>query len=178
MDEIDGLKNSIFRHIRGATQAQIRFVECSSVDWTEKTMDAIGTGDDGEYLDVSLGYGYVDVKPKIGAICLIGIIEGEETVSFLINASDVELVEINADSIAFNAGSNSGLIKIKELTDKLNGLTKSVNSLITKYNSHTHIVATTGTATAQSGTAAAITTQASAAAEFDKNDYEDSKITH
>ena len=67
---------------------------------------------------------------------------------------------------------------ISELTDKLNNLVDEVNDLKEKFNSHTHIVNTTGTAAAQSGTAAATTSQAGAATRFNKDDYEDTKITH
>ncbi len=178
MDELDKLKDNIYRHIQGAQQAQIRFVECKSVDWEAKTMDAVGAGDEMEYLDISLGYGYMDVKPKVGAICLIGLIEGEEVVSFLINASEVELVEMNADNIIYNGGDNFGMLKIKELTDKLNELKTKVNALVSKYNSHTHIVNTTGSATAQTGTAQAVVSKADSAASFNQSDYENTKIKH
>lgn len=178
MDEIDKLKDSFLRHIGNASQAQIRFVECTAVDWISKTMDAVGTGDETEYLDVSLGYGFIDVKPKIGAICLIGIVEGLETISFLINASEVELVEIKSNNIVFNGGKNMGLVKIVELTEKLNGLAKTVNTLISQYNGHRHLINTVGTASAQSGTSLVTEAQASTAESFNKNDYEDLNITH
>lgn len=82
------------------------------------------------------------------------------------------------DQIEINSGQNGGLINISELTDKLNNLVDEVNDLKEKFNSHTHIVNTTGTAAAQSGTAATTTSLAGAATRFNKDDYEDTKITH
>jgi hypothetical protein len=53
----------------------------------------------------------------------------------VLNVGEVEKVEINAaDKIIFNGG----LVKIQELTDKLNALKDTVNSLIQAYNTHTH----------------------------------------
>lgn len=127
MDAIGKLVENMKRGNDGARQAQIRFVECVSVDWDNKTMVAKGTGDGVEYLDVILGFGYSDIKPVIGSLCLIGIIDGQEVVTFLINAEVVELVETKAEKIVFNGGENAGLVKVKELTEKVNVLEKDLN---------------------------------------------------
>lgn len=127
MDAIGKLVENMKRGNDGARQAQIRFVECVSVDWDNKTMDAKGTGDGVEYLDVILGFGYSDIKPVAGSLCLIGIIDGQEVVTFLINAEEVELVETKAEKIVFNGGKNAGLVKVKELTEKVNALEKDLN---------------------------------------------------
>jgi len=127
MNEIDKLANSIMERTEGARQAQIRFVECVSVNWDDKTMIAKGTADDVEYLDITLGYGFMDVKPKKGTVCLIGIIEGQEVVAFLIDAEEVELMEARADSIVFNGGKNEGIPISPELTKRLNALEKDLN---------------------------------------------------
>jgi hypothetical protein len=129
MDEIDKLVLSIKRVSDGAKQAQIRFVECTSVDWENKTMTAKGTDDNVEYLDVVLGFGYVDIKPSPGSVCLIGIIDGQEVFTFLINAENAERVETKAGEIVYNGGKNAGLVKVKELTAKINALEKDLNSL-------------------------------------------------
>lgn len=129
MDAIEKLAENIKRTGNGARQAQIRFVECASVDWDNKTMDAKGASDGVEYLDIILGFGYTDIKPVVGSLCLIGIIDGQEVVTFLINAEEVELVETKAEKIVFNGGENFGLVKVKELTEKLNVLEKEINSL-------------------------------------------------
>jgi hypothetical protein len=71
------------------------------------------------------------------------------------------------DRIIINGGELGGLVKIQELTDK-------INELVDVFNSHSHDVATTGTAAAQTGIASPIT---SPAIKFNKNDYENSTIT-
>ena len=138
MDEIDRLAEKLKRNIGNFRQAQIRFVECVSVDWENKTMDAKGTADGIEYFNVVLGYGYCDIKPVVGTTCLIGIIDGQEVVTFLINAEQVDLVEITSENIVFNGGDNIGLVKIKELTGRLNDIEKAFNNLLNEYKIHNH----------------------------------------
>ena len=102
------------------------------------------------------------IKPKQGSTVLIAdLSEGLLRDLAVIGWSEV-------DSITLNGGQLGGLVKIQELTNKL-------NALVQTFNSHTHQVATTGTAAAQTGTAAATTGQAS---QFNKSDYEDEKIKH
>ncbi|SBV95271.1 hypothetical protein KL86DYS2_10879 [uncultured Dysgonomonas sp.] len=110
------------------------------------------------------------ITPAAGSSVIVGrIMESDEL--FIEMFSEVE-------SIVIDGGEFGGLIKIQELTNKLNALVKSVNSLITNYNGHTHTVSTTGTAAAQSGTAAAPMEQAQRAADFKAADYENDKIKH
>jgi len=166
-DEIGKFADIFTRRLDGVKQAQLRFATCKSVDWNKKTMSAVGVSDDVEYVGVQLGFGYTYIKPKIDTTCLIGILEGKEALTFLIDAESVELVEVNSNKITFNGGTNGGLVKINELTERL-------NTLVNAYNSHTHPVTTTGTAAAQTGTATATTGRAQ---QFRKSDYENEKIT-
>ena len=102
------------------------------------------------------------IKPKIGSLVLIAdLSNGQMRDLVIIGWSEV-------DSITVNGGDLGGLIKIQELTDKL-------NSLVTKFNAHTHQVSTTGTAAAQTGMAVAT---AGTATQFSKSDYEDENIKH
>ena len=77
-------------------------------------------------------------------------------------------VDISSDSLTLNEGSLGGLINIEALTNKL-------NQLIASFNSHSHQVSTTGSATAQTGVASPV---ASPLPDFNKADYEDTKIKH
>lgn len=159
------------RHLNSNSQAQLRWVTCKSVDWDAKTMEAEGMSDELAYYDVALGFGSCDVKPVVESDCIIGILEGQESVAWLIYASETELVE-------FNGGENGGHVKVKELTEKLNALKETVNDLVQKFNSHTHITTATVGATPTPGTIAATTTTAQLASAFNKSDFEDTKITH
>ena len=61
--------------------------------------------------------------------------------------------------IQFNDGSLGGLVKVKDLTTKLNNLEKAYNDLATKFNSHTHILTlSSGTGTAAPTTSPEATT--------------------
>lgn len=51
------------------------------------------------------------------------------------------------DTIIFRGGDLGGLVKVIELTTKLNNLENLVNDLISKFNSHTHQVTSTGAPT-------------------------------
>ena len=83
--------------------------------------------------------------------------------------------DINKEDIIFNGGELDGLVIIQKLTDKLNELKDTVNSLINAYNNHTHITtATVGTGPA--GTISPTTSKAQTAKPFKKSDYENTKI--
>ncbi len=90
-------------------------------------------------------------------------------------------VTLDADEIVFNGGENGGLVKIKELTDKINGFIK-------KFNGHTHTIplittesaAGKGTAENVPVPAPAQTNQASELKKSPNNlyPYEDPKVKH
>jgi len=88
-----------------------------------------------------------------------------EKVQLIVGESEIVITETD---ILMNGGELGGLIKISELTAK-------INEFVTKFNTHTHTVTTTGNATTQSGTTLPTTEQADT---FDKSDYEDETIKH
>ena len=112
------------------------------------------------------------IKPEVGSAVLVADLSNGKMRDLVV------LMEEKAETVIFNGGKLGGLIKIEELTKKLNDLTDKVNALVEAFNSHTHIVNTTGTADAQKGSAAAPTAPAQKAAKFDKTDYEDETIKH
>jgi len=143
MNELDKFADIFRRRLDGIKQSQLRFAVCKSVDWGEKTMTADGVSDDVPYKGVQLGFGYVDVKPKVGSVCLIGILEGKEALTFLINAEAVEQVEINIGKLKIEA-SPEGLMSVKN--DRYS-LKKTFDDLITAIK-----LITVTTATGPSGT--------------------------
>jgi len=125
-----------------------------------------------EYFDVRLrptigSNAGVVMYPKIGATILAVKLESTEEWA-MICATKYDSIDILIESLVMNDGNFGGLVKIQELTNKL-------NTLVNVYNSHTHSVATTGTAAAQNGTATTTTEQAQT---FNKSDYENMKIKH
>ena len=84
-------------------------------------------------------------------------------------------LQFSNGKIQFNDGSYGGLVEIVNLVTKLNNLENLVNDLISKYNSHTHILSlSTGT-----GTAAPTTTiETGILTLTQRGDIENTIITH
>lgn len=101
------------------------------------------------------------IVPKVGTAVVVGSLSNDLSLLVVLAVDEVE-------SITINGGKLGGLINIESLT-------KKINDLVRTFNNHTHQVSTTGSATAQTGTAAAVTSKAS---ELNKSDYEDTKVTH
>lgn len=103
------------------------------------------------------------VTPKVDSFVLVTSIDGHS--HFVSQCSEVEKITIDCNGdIIINGGNNDGIIKIKELTNKL-------NALVQKFNTHTH-PATLGE------TPVTVSPTTSQASNFNKSDYEDTKVTH
>lgn len=158
--------------------AVLKWAEVVKVDEDEKTMDVKVLSDELEMYDVQLGTGSVVLYPKVGTMCLVGLIEGLDTDGILISATEIDKMEVTAGTeILLNGGENGGLINIEALTDK-------INALVDSFNNHTHMlasgtVAVTGSPSAQSNPAP-ITVPAiqQKAQKLNKDDYEDIKVKH
>ena len=105
------------------------------------------------------------IKPTVGSMVLVADLSGG-------GMSDLAVIGFSeVDTIMINGGAFGGLVKIQELTDKL-------NELVTKFNNHTHsgvVTAVAGQATGTIGTSGA---PVSTASDFEKSYYEDEKIKH
>lgn len=158
MSEVDRFRSLIDRKVNDSRQAQLRFVKCKSVQWDDRghrTMTAVGLTDDTDYLEVMLGFGYTDIKPKQGSVCLIGVVEGQEALTFLINAEEVELVAVKADKIEYNDKANdSGLAIVPELRRQLDTMTKRIDGIISAIKGGIPVAQDGGTALQKSIVAA------------------------
>lgn len=114
---------------------------------------------------------HILLTPKVNTPVIVGSLSGDMSDLVVLQVDEVE-------SIVINGGQLGGLIKIEDLTDKLNNLVSEVNSLKDAFNSHTHKVTTKGSPTAQEGDAAPVLSKAQAMSRFNKDDYEDTTITH
>ncbi len=110
------------------------------------------------------------VTPKVDSYVLVTSIDGHS--HFVSQCSEVEKITINCNTkITINDGKNDGIIKIKELTEKL-------NAFVDTFNNHTHSGTFTGTiggATAEGNLTLINTTEAES---FNRGYYEDGNITH
>jgi len=136
------------------------------------------------------------IKPRVGSVVLIcdktgGDMAWMNVVAYSEIASitgvideDVTLkikgnVKIECEeTIELNGGNNGGLVKIKELTDELNGLKDALNNFISNYNSHIHVTTATVGAGPSAGVISATVAQATSASSFNRSDYENDKIKH
>lgn len=109
--------------------------------------------------------------PKEGSFVVVDFHSYTTAQCIAVQQSDEVL--INSVQTIFNNGENGGIVKIQELTDKLNALVDEFNSFVQIFNSHTHAGVQTG-----GGITAPSTQQAQDATDFNKSDYENETITH
>lgn len=147
-------------------------------------------------------YGMVHV-PTEGSAALITFIDGdinrpifvgiseinkwafkrnETVITFTTDPDEVNVtvgnskVRITPDLIEMNGGSLDGLVIIGKLTERLNRLQQQIEAIQSAIASHSHLVATSGSATQQVGnTTTTIYTKVNVDS-FDNSDYENEKI--
>lgn len=183
----------IIRNIASTGRDDSPLIVCTvdSVDTTRRTIDCTPLDEGAPLLDVNLQanqeskVGVVQF-PRKGSMVIVAmntigqaaVVLAEDVETIAINIADSTTVDITEDGIVMNGGELGGMIKIQELTDK-------VNELVDKFNNHTHIVnagialsveTNTGTGT----TTATGTTQAPSdkAPTLNKSDYENEKVKH
>ena len=101
---------------------QTHWVVTKSIDWDAKTMISTGVVDDLDFYDTVLGIGSIYKKPVVGSKCLIGIINNDPAVTFLIECTQIESFEL-IDKTAFKVSLNNGLMTING--DVLGGIVKA-----------------------------------------------------
>lgn len=163
MDQYRRLRDNLMQMMGAGKEITIWQGIVKSVEGTTCTV-TFGTLDvEGVRLRASLAENesHLLIVPKVGTAVVVGSLSNDLSLLVVLSVDEVE-------SITINGGKLGGLINIESLTQK-------INELVRTFNNHTHQVSTTGSATAQTGTAAAVTSKAS---ELNKSDYEDTKVTH
>lgn len=163
MDQYRRLRDNLMQMMGAGKEITIWQGIVKSVEGTTCTV-TFGTLDvEGVRLRASLAENesHLLIVPKVGTAVVVGSLSNDLSMLVVLAVDEVE-------SITINGGKLGGLINIESLTQK-------INELVRTFNNHTHQVSTTGSATAQTGTAAAVTSKAS---ELNKSDYEDTKVTH
>lgn len=163
MDQYRRLRDNLMQMMGAGKEITIWQGIVKSVEGTTCTV-TFGTLDvEGVRLRASLAENesHLLIVPKVGTAVVVGSLSNDLSLLVVLAVDEVE-------SITINGGKLGGLINIESLTQK-------INELVRTFNNHTHQVSTTGSATAQTGTAAAVTSKAS---ELNKSDYEDAKVTH
>ena len=139
-------------------------VELDGLTLTDVRLRAVVNGENSKIL----------VTPETGSYVLVADLSGDFSQLAVVGYSEVEKIEVDADNIVFNGGDNNGLVKIKELTDRL-------NELVDAFNQHTHtgeFEGTIGGAAATGSISTIPTTQQHPHFNYETDKYEDDKITH
>lgn len=104
--------------------------------------------------------------PKVGSCVTLGCLTADLNNLVVLQVDEIE-------KIIVNGGELGGLIKIQELTDK-------INALVEAFNSHTHLLPTGAVITSAGPSINPVTVPAirKKAAKLNKKDYEDETIKH
>lgn len=150
LTEIKGGRNvSIYQGIVKNVSGRLCDVEIGKIVIPDVRLRASETDDDGELL----------ITPKVGSAVTVGSLSGDLTQLVVLQMD-------HAETVVINGGKLGGLINISQLTQK-------INELIKTFNSHTHQV----TVSHPGGTFVTVK-PGSAAADFNKDDYEDATVKH
>jgi hypothetical protein len=90
---------------------------------------------DGVELQTTVSDGLL-IVPKVDSE--VKVLFSTYTTPFIVQFGDVEKMYIAAELIQFNDGALNGMVKVTELTTKLNNLENKVNGIISSFNSHLH----------------------------------------
>jgi hypothetical protein len=112
-----------------------------SVDLVNLTCYCIPINDDADITEVRL-MANID-----NGFLLVPEVDSIVVVSFLSDSSAYVSLVSKVSEIQLNGTNYDGLVKVQELTEKLNNLENLVNSLVVKYNAHTHIASSFGSPT-------------------------------
>lgn len=158
---IEKLRQEIVSLMKKQVPVQTQWVTVSSVDADANTMECKGVADDLEFYDVILSLGNFTKYPVVGTKALIGLISNQESLAFMIDCQEftrclIELesgfkLDLNEDEILLNGDAFGGLVKIDPTYDRITSLESKLNSLISKFNAHTHITTATVSATPTPG---------------------------
>lgn len=165
---------------------QLGCIACTvtAVDKSSRTVDVEPLDDGAPILGCNLQanqgstFGVVQI-PRVGSYVVVGFLAGVdagvvlmcddvERVEVVVKDADTGSVVVSEDGVVMNNGTLGGLVKIKEITDKLNNLVDEVNSFVQTFNSHTH----TGV---HGATSPPISTSSSVSS-FNRDDYENKKV--
>ena len=183
------LRDSIQRLAASSDEIYCKICTVDAIHDEERTVDCTPLDDSALLVDVNLqvnqsGVTGIILWPKVGSYVLVAFMSTARAAVVL--ADEVERIElrvgdtqlkVDARGVVANGGQLGGMVKINELTDRL-------NALIDAFNSHTHeipsgAVAVTGSATAQANPVPVSVPPVSAQhPKMTASDYEDDKIKH
>ena len=165
MDDLSKIKRSIRRIAGGGSRwcftakvksvdGEVCSVETEGLTLTDVRLRAVVNGEESKML----------VTPKTESYVTVLDVRGDMRELLVVAVSEVEKVEVTAENVIFNGGENDGLVKISELTNKL-------NELVDAFNNHTHNGVITEVSGQAVGTPGNTGTPVSTAKKFIKDDF-------
>ena len=124
MNEIDEFDILLSEKIKKAIPQVLQWATVTSVDWQGKTCEATDLDTKLPFLNIALGIGGMYIKPKVGSLILVGMVENNEGQPFLLTAQEVEAYELKADNFTIH----NETIDFKTLLNDL--LTELKNAII------------------------------------------------
>lgn len=109
---LEKLKQTLADLSKAATPVGTAWVTAKEIDWENRVMTADGIADDLPYYNIALGLGSLDIKPKQGATCLIGMIDNNATTPYLLLADEIEEMDVKVSECQLNI--NQGFLLKKE----------------------------------------------------------------
>lgn len=137
MDRADRIRAGIKALSRQAAPSQMQLGTVEAVDEQAQTCD----------VKIDEGYIIYDVRltsvegaeivmiPKVGAWCVVAIIDNEESLTYAMGFSAIDKILANVEEVVINEGDNGGLVNIAALIDEIDSLKSDLNSLKTAFKS-------------------------------------------
>jgi hypothetical protein len=131
---MSAIADAIKKAARSGTEIYLKLCTVDSVDETARTITCTPLDGTATLEDVNL-QAVVEKKdgllmvPKKGSMVAVGFFDKNNAVVLLY--SEIEKIVLTVDSIEINGGANEGLVKVKELTEKINTIEKDTNTLKT-----------------------------------------------
>lgn len=139
------MKNEIVEAIRKIANNEFTpysvVCEVESVNLTDKTCYCIPVNGDADLQNVRLNADKKDgflLIPKQNSLVVVSFIND--------NAGYISMVS-EVDEIQLNGSTHDGLVKVTDLVTKLNNLENKVNTIISTFNTHTHVASSFGSPT-------------------------------
>lgn len=176
MDRADRIRAGIKELSRQAAPSQMQLGTVEAVDEQAQTCD----------VKIDEGYIIYDVRltsvdeaeivmiPKVGAWCVVAIIDNEESLTYAMGFSAIDKILANVEEVVINDGDNGGLVNVSALIDEIDALKRDLNNLKSIFKSWV-VISNDGGASLK--TAASV--WASSSLELTNRDaLEDTKIKH
>lgn len=162
----DDIKKAI-QTLAGEVDINTVICKVSNIDTTKNTCTCTPIDGTAEILGVRLmaesSKGFL-IIPKDGTNVIVNMINS--FTGYVAMFSEVDKIYLNGDTY-------SGLVKIDDLITKLNNLENKVNTIISTFNTHTHIASSLGSPTTMPPSLVVGTLTPTI-----KNDLENKKVVH